>query len=155
MRRSAFTLTEVLIALAIVASALIPIVTFTSSTMKKAAFSEYHVFFQVRAVRLVEHYSIHRYDRLKELATGTDGAIEVTLEDPPIPAEFRRKLKYCTEVLKFREVEPGLGELTAVMKWAFPLDANPDPATAGHEFVLRRLVADPTLSLKARTELRL
>ena len=155
MARRGVSLAEVLIALVIIVAALLPIVTMTSSNTRKAAFSEYHIFFQARAVRLLEHFGIHPYDRLKAMATGPDGAIEVTLRDPPIPAEFRRKLKHCTEVLSFTELEPGLGRLTATMKWAFPLDHVADPRDARHSFVLSRLVVDPTLSLKKRESLPL
>ncbi len=153
-RNRAFSLTEVLVAMAIIAFAVIPIVTMSSTSNKKAVFSEYHVFFQARAMRVLEHYSILKYEDLKMLATGDNGAIHITLSDPPIPHEFSRKLKRAVEVLEFQELEPGLGKLIATMQWDFPTDRK----VAGkvrHQFKLVRFVTDPLVSVRKRKELSL
>jgi len=153
--RRAFSLTEVLVALAIIAFALIPIVTMSSTTTKQAVFSEYHVFFQARAMRVLQHYSILPYRDLAMLATGPDGAIHVTLTDPPIPHEFRRKLKTAIEVLEFKELEPGLGKLTATMQWRFPTDTVRQADKIQHQVVMVRFVTDGTWSVRAREGLDL
>ena len=153
-RRKATSLTEVLVAMAIIAFALVPIVTMSGTSNKKAVFSEYHVFFQSRAMRVLEHYSILAYADLKMLATGPDGAIQVTLSDPPIPHEFRRKLKKAIERLEFQELEPGLGKLTAIMQWHFPTD-RVVKGKVKHQIKLTRFVCDPLVSVRKRKELTL
>jgi len=153
--RVAFSLAEVLIAICIVAFALVPIITMSGSSSKKAAFSEFNIFFQSRAIRVIEHYSVVPYADLKIIAKGSKGIIEVALVDPPIPYEFKRKLKSANEALYFKEIEPGLGKLTAVMQWSFPLDPGSTKKKFPHEFVLEKLVSDRTWSLSRRDGINL
>ena len=145
-----FSLAEVLIAVCIVAFALVPIITMSGSSSKKASFSEFNIFFQSRAVRVLEHYSLVPYPVLKSLAKGDKGAIEVTLSDPPIPYEFKRKLKTANKMLHFEEFEPGFGKLTAIMQWSFPLDGKGQKGQFPHEIVLVKFVNDRTWSLSRR-----
>ena len=149
-RNIGFSLAEVLIAVCIVAFALVPILTMSGSSSKKASFSEFNIFYQSRAVRVLEHYSLVPYGSLKKLATGDKGAIEVTLSDPPIPYEFKRKLKSGNEMLHFEEFEPGFGKLTATMQWSFPLDPASKKGQFPHEVVLVKFVSDKTWSLSRR-----
>ena len=154
MKHKGFSLVEILIALTVICFALIPIITMSSKNTQKAVFSEYHVFFQSRAVRLLQHYSILSYEDLKLLSTGSEGTIHVTLRDPPIPYEFRRKLKRSSETLTFEELEPGLGMLKATMQWDYPLDSK-IKGRKHHQIELVRYVVDPMLSIKRRKGLEL
>ena len=145
-----FSLAEVLIAVCIVAFAIVPVLTMSGSSSKKASFSEFNIFYQSRAVRVLEHYSLIPYASLKTLATGNKGEIQVTLSDPPIPHEFKRKLKSANEALRFEEFEPGFGKLTAIMQWSFPLDPKSKKGQFPHEVVLVKFINDRTWSLSRR-----
>jgi hypothetical protein len=142
---------EVLIALGILTFGLLPVVTMDQNTTRKGGLSEFHIFFQARAVRVAEFYSSYNYDFFRNalLSAGARRVslpIEGKIPDPALPVEYARKLagnnfeESCTIEL---EDNAGLDlvRLTVAIRWRFPLDDNT------HGYTLVRLFARPDVTL--------
>ena len=91
-----FAFAEVLVALAIVAFALVPLLSMMRSIKRQVAFSDYHVFWQVRAMRVLEHYRLSNINELRFLLK--DGNHRPAFPDTPIPPEYAQKLRKFEDV---------------------------------------------------------
>jgi len=149
-RTTGFAFTEILLALAIVAFALVPLYDLIRSVRHRTAFSDFNVFWQVRAMRTLEHFRLLSTSNLRLLASA--GAIPVGFTDTPLPPDYARKLRRFTERLELTYDEAtGLATLTAVITWSFPND----PPGKEREYRLACVVSDNSRSLVAREELPL
>ncbi len=157
-RRLGFSLVEVLVCLGILTFGLLPIVSMYQSTTKKGGLSEFHVFFQARAVRIVEFYASYNFDVFRALIYSSGGGkvnlpIKSQIVDPALPVEYSRKLddeKYdeiCT--VEFEDgAEGDLVRMTVDIKWKFPLDDRV------HGYTIVRLLCRPDIT-QGKNELTL
>ena len=153
-RRRGTSLVEVLIALAILTFAFVPVVQMTTSTTRQSAFSEFHIFWQARAGRILEKFGQYEYPYLLKWRRA-DGTLPVEFTEPALPVEYSRMLDHWAEACRFEEVEPGLGKLTVTIRWSFPTDRPPPGGERAHELVMSRLVSRPVMTWEAREGLTL
>lgn len=145
------SLVEILVAVLVLSVGLLPVLTMTRTTTKKTSFSEFQVFFEARAQRIMEQFMAYNYDyiaALGDLQPGdpTPKQLPLDLADPPVPEEYSRKLKPGSYSEKAWAAHvPGRGrdmiELTVRLEWSFPTTPNP------HDYTLVRLLARPDISL--------
>ncbi|MBI4870875.1 MAG: hypothetical protein HY814_04840 [Candidatus Riflebacteria bacterium] len=150
---SGFSMVEVLVCIGILTFGLLPVVSMYQSTTKKGGLSEFHIFFQARAVRIVEFYSSYNYDFFRNALLSAGGGtkaiplpIEGKIADPALPVEYSRMLadgKYeerCT--IQFEENSGvDLVRLSVDLQWKFPLDDRI------HSYSLARLFSRPDITL--------
>lgn len=120
-RRSGFTATEVMVAVAVLAIAVLPVLMTTTSSSKNVRLTEYHVIAQTRAKRLLEAYTTYGLEELRGLSAGGG-------ELPPpflasgdaafdLPEEYRNKMENFTERGIFEDLEPDLGVVHVEVRW--------------------------------------
>lgn len=144
---------EVLVCLGILSFGMLPVFSLYQSTTKKGGLSEFHIFFQTRAVRIAEYYTSYNYDSLKNTLLAAGGGsktaelpIEGRIVDPALPLEYSKMLEggkfteRCT--IQFEE-EGGVDliRMTVDLGWKFPLD------DLAHSYTLVRLFCRPDVTL--------
>lgn len=121
-RRSAFTATEVMVAVAVLAIAVLPILMTTMSSSKNIRLTEYHVIAQTRAKRLLEAYTTYGLEELRGLSAGGGELPPPFLQSEAaafdLPEEYRSKMENFTERGIFEDLEPDLGVVHVEVQWS-------------------------------------
>lgn len=124
MRRNrAFTAVEVIVAVAVLAIAVLPVFVSTTSSSKNVRLTEYHVIAQTRAKRLLEAFSTYSLAELKA-ASGGGGALPPPFSQADLdgagfdlPPEYRRKMENFVEEYSFELLDPDLGMVKVHISW--------------------------------------
>ena len=67
-RRRAFTLIEILVASAILVAGFLPVFSMCQTCFRKSALTDYHVFWFIRAKRIVQRFGLYEYADLLDKA---------------------------------------------------------------------------------------
>ncbi len=163
-RQDAFSLVEAVVAIAVIAFALIPVVGMFSQENQVAHFTEYHLVARCRAAELLDGASAYGYDKIKELDSGGNLAnlvpsFEVqTLSltgKSALPKSWQRRKgmeRLFTEELTFEELDGrGLGRLVALVSWRVP---NESANVKAHSIRVLRYVSREDISQRKRPLLK-
>lgn len=163
-RRGGFSLLEALLAMAILAGALVPLLRSFMVQSRVAAVSELHLLAGARAHRILEAYAALGYDTLQAQAGGDSGTLPPVLapvqdelldlardyELPPHLARLLSTMDRFTEVSTFEELDPdGLARIVTLVSWEAP-------GAAGSRRSLRQVlvVARGLVAMRARPTFR-
>jgi len=120
--RRGFTAVEVIVAVAVLAIAVIPVFMSTTSSAKNVRLTEYHVIAQARAKRVLEAFSTYSLPELR--AANSGGSLPAPFADDDLdgggfdlPPEYRRKMENFTEEYSFEELGPDLGLIRVKVQW--------------------------------------
>jgi type II secretory pathway pseudopilin PulG len=140
-RRRAFSLTEVLVVMALLVSMLVSIVGLMVGSSRQSAWGSSRLVMEQRARRLLAELVTTTYEVL--LAEG--GAVAPELGEPGDDPTYLTCLRGVEGNVQAKEVAPGLLRAQAVVTWI-------DAATSARRRSLRaeRLRVQPTLALSAR-----
>lgn len=149
-RREGTSLTEILVALAILALCVVPVIEFYARVGEAPAVSEDKVYAEVLATRILERWGSLPYDDLEALAgQRKDGVVDALFEDdrkddwfgaiPEYKTDLGLSRKYFTGSLLVRKVDEGLLALDATIRWRLDgrLAADRDYSYALVKFVAR------------------
>jgi prepilin-type N-terminal cleavage/methylation domain-containing protein len=143
-RRPGFTAVEVIVAVAVLALAVLPVFVSTTSSSKNVRLTEYHVIAQTRAKRLLEAFSTYSLAELKA-ASGGGGPLpppfsraELDGAAFDLPPEYRRKMENFAEEYSFEAMDPDLGMVKVRITWTVE--------SRQLEYELFRFVGAPALS---------
>ncbi|MCA9556504.1 MAG: prepilin-type N-terminal cleavage/methylation domain-containing protein [Myxococcales bacterium] len=119
--RWGFTATEVMVAVAVLAVAVLPVMLTTTSSSKNVRLTEYHVIAQTRAKRLLEAYGTYGLEELRGLSAG-GGELPAPFLDGggaefDLPEEYRRKMENFAERAYFEDLQPDLGVVHVEVRW--------------------------------------
>ena len=119
--RRGFTATEVIVAVAVLAIAVLPILMTTTSSQKNVRLTEYHVIAQTRAKRLLEAYTTYGLEELRGLSAGGGELPAPFLQSEAaafdLPEEYRSKMENFTERGFFEDLQPDLGVVHVEVRW--------------------------------------
>jgi hypothetical protein len=140
-----FTALEVLVSITILGIAFVPILTMLTSGTKESFYNEYHLIAETRAESLVQALQSRDFSAFAALPPGTQSALPESLTSVAVavPEDYRRRLASFEETVTAKPIEDGLIEVTVEIGWLMP----DDPAAAGHQFRLRRLLGRPEQGL--------
>lgn len=148
---------EALISVAVLACALVPVLTLSSSTLVKTHFSEYHAFAQARAIRIISKLAMVQFDALEGQFANAGGILQgagLGIADPPLPAEYARKLVSYREACRYERMGDGIGVLTVAISWTFPAITGARDLTQ-NRYELQRVVIRPEVGLMTYDRTRL
>lgn len=143
-QHQAFSLIEIIVALAILSFCLIPVIVMLQAGTVRSSFNEYQIFVQIRAERIRQIFLSFPYQELLRYSMAPDNPIPIPENEPPMPPEYAAKLDEngYIESWFFTEDKPGIGTLEISIDWRF---------TGSHEtwrnFTLKSIICDPKISL--------
>ena len=143
-----FSTFEILVSVALVSFALIPLINLFVTGRRSATLTEHHILAQMRAQRILEAFASHPYRALARDAQGGGLTVPLPASEPAFPPEYREKISAYEEQVSFEEQKPGLGCLVVDIAWTHASDGK------RRELHLERLVADESLSLTDSFPLR-
>ncbi len=140
-----FTALEVLVSIAILGIAFVPVLTMLTSGTKESFYNEYHLIAETRAESIVQALQSRDFSVFKALPPGTQSELPESLTSVAVavPEDYRRRLARFEEAVTAKPIEDGLVEVTVEIGWLMP----DDPVAAGHQFRLRRLLGRPEQGL--------
>ncbi|MBI3894099.1 MAG: prepilin-type N-terminal cleavage/methylation domain-containing protein [Candidatus Wallbacteria bacterium] len=146
-RASGFTAVEVLVSIAILAIALVPVLTMLISGNKESAYGEYQMIAQTRAESILQVLACRDWQAFAGFPQGTPTVVPETLTSSAIelPEDFRRRLAGFEETVTFTPLDGGLAEVAVDIAWLLPGEG----AESNHQFRLRRLMSRPDAGLAA------
>lgn len=118
-----FTAVEVIVAVAVLAVAVLPVFMSTTAGSRMVRLTEFHVIAQTRAKRLLEAFSTYGLEELRALAPAggplpapfTDSELDGAGFD--LPPEYRRKMENFQEAYRFELLGPDLGMVEVTLTW--------------------------------------
>jgi len=114
MKRSGFTAVELMMTVAIVGVALIPVFGIMVQTTRQTGFTFAHAVAQGRALSLLDAVASKGIDEIKDRATRGESLVsKAELE----LVKTSGAIEVVDEQVRFEEVRPGLGSLTIDLKW--------------------------------------
>lgn len=149
--RTAFTAVEVIVAVAILALAIVPLLMSQTSSEKVVRLTEYHVIAQTRAKRLLEAFSTYGLEGLRKAAGGNDGLLAPPLSGDEtagfdLPPEYQRKMENFREQFELQSLGPDLGLVKVTIVWTIN--------GVEHDYELSRMVASDRSSSPPAPPLR-
>ncbi len=121
--RRGFTAAEVIVAIAVLALAVLPVFMTTTSGERNVRLTEYHVIAQTRAKRVIEAFATYGLDELRKLG-GSGGSLpppfidgELDASGMDLPEEYRRKMENFREEYAFENLGPELGRVEVRVFW--------------------------------------
>lgn len=144
-----FSAIEIVVSTLVLACALIPILTLMSSGKKSAAVTEYHVFAQMRAKRVIESVASYPWKEMMKLPVASTGGVIIpgSMTSTAFPSEYENKIKNYEEFLFLENLEDGISLATVKVKWTL---ATGDKRT----YELCRIFCDESVGLNAIYPLR-
>ena len=137
---------EVLIATAIIAIAIVPIMELIQSNRVKSEFNEYYLFAHIRAQRILDVVATQPYEKISSLSLSDqkENLVKSATSGPVFPPEYARKLdkKGYSESWWFNELKTGVGIVEVEIHWKFT-----GPKQDWRTYNLTRLVYQGNLSL--------
>ncbi|MBI2943352.1 MAG: prepilin-type N-terminal cleavage/methylation domain-containing protein [Candidatus Wallbacteria bacterium] len=145
--RRAFTAVEVLVSVAILAIALVPVLSMLTSGTKESAYGEYHMIAQTRAETIMQLLACRDWQAWENLPKGVASPVPEALTTLAVelPEDFRTRLAGFEETVTCTPIDNGLVELSVELAWLLPGEG----AQQSHQFRLRRLLAKPDAGLAA------
>lgn len=133
----------------ILAFAVVPIISMTTSGRHAAAMTEYHVLAHKRAQRILEVYQTVPFAKLARQPTDDEGnLIPPFREDSTaFPAEYRKSVESYREQVSYVELNPALGMIRVEIQWTMA-------GKRKRTYTLHRFYGDETLSLTDQFGLR-
>lgn len=123
-RADGFTAAEVIVAIAVIALAVLPVFYTTTSGQKNVRLTEYHVIAQTRAKRILEAYGTYGFEELLEAAGGGSGPLpppftddQLDSVDMALPEEYQRKMENFREEHEFESLGQDLGRVRVTIMW--------------------------------------
>ncbi len=138
-KRRGFTAVEVIVAVAVLSIAVIPVFMSTTSGAKNVRLTEYHVIAQSRAKRLLEAYTTYGLEELRELSGGGGelpppfSQADLDQKQFDLPPEYRSKMENFSESGVFEDLSADLGLVRVEIQWK--IQGKP------HEYSLFRTVS--------------
>ena len=148
---SGFSLVEILIALSILTLCMLPVFNLVQSSRVQTTFSDYHVFAQIRATRLLDIFASQPFEELILLDQSTQkgNLVSTGINAPVLPPKLASRLAEdgFKERFYFTVLDNGLGSLEVEIRWKFPA-----PDQEWREVRMQRFVSKKNLSLVADEE---
>lgn len=145
MRRRGFTATEVIVAVAVLALAVLPVFWTTTQGQKQVRLTEYHVIAQARVKRLLEAYATYGLEGLRDSTGGADGPLPAPFDlgsvdsSFELPEEYRRKMENFDESCDLETVTDDLALIRCRVTWTI--------GKQNREYRLSRMVGAETLAV--------
>jgi prepilin-type N-terminal cleavage/methylation domain-containing protein len=143
-KRRGFTAVEVIVSVAVLAIAVLPVLMSTNAGARSVRLTEYHVIAQTRAKRLLEAFSTYGLGELKDASAG-GGTLTPPFSEGELngagfelPPEYQRKMKDFHEEYTFEQLGPDLGMVEVKISWKI--------RGVSHDYKLFRFIGYPTSS---------